>query len=83
LTVGEVKMISQLNFNKTKRLSSRELEVLQLLAEGLTNKELSDTLSISQNTTRNHVSNIYAKLKLDNRVQLALYALKSGISRGL
>ena len=50
-------------------LSTREVEVLELISKGLTNKEISDTLFISLNTTKSHISNIYSKLNTKNRVQ--------------
>src|SRR5581483_10013898 len=56
-------------------LSSRELQVLRLLARGLSNREIAERLSISEMTVRSHVSNILSKLHLNSRVQAALYAL--------
>jgi NarL family two-component system response regulator LiaR len=61
-------------------LTERELEVLQLLAKGMTNEEISTKLVISEVTVRTHVSHLLAKLHLANRVQATLYALKKGIS---
>jgi NarL family two-component system response regulator LiaR len=61
-------------------LTDRELQVLRLLAQGLTNLEIADTLVIGPGTVRTHVSNILAKLHLANRTQAALYALKEGIA---
>ena len=49
------------------------------MAQGLTNQEIADTLFVSEATVRTHVSNILAKLDLDNRTQAALYALREGI----
>jgi NarL family two-component system response regulator LiaR len=60
-------------------LTSREVEVLQLLAQGLENQEIAQQLKINNATTRTHVSNILSKLHLANRVQAALYALKNGL----
>jgi NarL family two-component system response regulator LiaR len=60
-------------------LTPREMETLQLVAQGLTNQEIADRLVISQRTVRNYVSNILGKLHLANRVQAALYALREGI----
>ncbi len=57
-------------FCKKSGLSERECEVLGLLIEGKNNKEIEDLLFISQNTVRNHVYNIYQKLKINSRVQL-------------
>ena len=59
-------------------LSTRELEVLQLVAKGLSNREISETLFISEHTVKSHLKNILSKLHLDNRVQLANYAFQQG-----
>jgi len=61
-------------------LSPRELQVLKLLAQGLTNQEIADRLVISEWTVRTHVRNILGKLHLANRTQAALYALREGIA---
>jgi len=61
-------------------LSPRELQVLKLLAQGLTNQEIADRLVISEWTVRTHVRNILGKLHLANRMQAALYALREGIA---
>jgi two-component system, NarL family, nitrate/nitrite response regulator NarL len=61
-----------------EELSAREKEVLQSLASGLTNKEIGNSLGIAENTVKNHLKNILAKLHLENRVQAATYALKKG-----
>ncbi|MGE7977382.1 response regulator [Psychrobacillus sp. NPDC093200] len=60
-------------------LSVRELEVLQLVAKGLSNKEISETLFISEHTVKSHLKNILSKLHLDNRVQLTSYAFQQGL----
>jgi two-component system, NarL family, nitrate/nitrite response regulator NarL len=62
-----------------EKLSPRELEVLQLLTEGRTNKEIGNKLSIAENTVKNHLKNILGKLHLENRVQAATFALEKGI----
>jgi NarL family two-component system response regulator LiaR len=61
-------------------LTEREIEVLQLVAEGHSNREISEQLTISEATVRTHVSNILAKLNLGSRTQAALYALRTGIA---
>jgi NarL family two-component system response regulator LiaR len=61
-------------------LSERELEVLRLLAQGKSNREIADQLFIAELTVRTHVSNILGKLHLANRTQAALYALKEGLA---
>ena len=60
-------------------LSPREGEVLQLIAEGATNKEIADSLFISENTVKTHLRNIMEKLHLANRSQAAAYAVKRGL----
>ena len=60
-------------------LTERELEVLKLIAQGLTNQEIAEKLVISERTVGNHVGSILEKLHLANRTQAALYALKEGI----
>ncbi len=60
-------------------LSERELEVLQLVAEGKGNHEIGETLFIGQSTVRNHISSILMKLQVDNRVQAAVRAVRDRI----
>ncbi len=60
-------------------LTPREKEVLQLLAAGLTNKEIGIRLDIAENTVKNHLKNILAKLHLQNRVQAATLAIQKGM----
>ena len=55
-------------------LTERELEVLRLLAAGATNREIAETLVVSEGTVKNHVSNILSRLGLRDRIQAALYA---------
>ena len=62
-------------------LSERELEVLKLIAEGLSNAEISKRLFISEKTTKSHVSNILSKLHLADRTQAAVYAWREGVVR--
>ena len=57
-------------------LTKREQDVLKLIAQGLTNQSIADTLHIDEGTVRIHVSNILQKLNLENRTQAALYALR-------
>ena len=60
-------------------LTDREREVLQLLAQGLSNQEIANRLTISVKTVRNHVSNIYSKLQVVDRVQAIIRARDAGL----
>lgn len=61
---------------KDTLLSSREVEVLCYLAEGLCNKEIGTKMQISEKTVKNHVSNIFKKIDVSDRTQAAVYAIK-------
>ncbi len=63
-----------------KPLTERETMVLRLVAQGLTNQEIADKLTISEWTVRGHVRNLMGKLNLSNRTQAALYALREGLA---
>ncbi|NTU84169.1 MAG: response regulator transcription factor [Chloroflexales bacterium] len=58
------------------QLTPREMEVLRLIAKGKSNKEIADTLIVSEKTIKTHVSNILSKLHLADRTQAAIYALR-------
>ncbi|HSM72832.1 MAG TPA: response regulator transcription factor [Anaerolineales bacterium] len=60
-------------------LTERELDVLRLIAKGMTNSQIAENLVISENTVKGHVSNILSKLHLADRTQVAVYAWQSGI----
>ncbi|MDH5279264.1 MAG: helix-turn-helix transcriptional regulator, partial [Actinomycetota bacterium] len=60
-------------------LTSRETEVLRLLGEGLSNREIAGRLVISEHTAANHVRSILAKTGSDNRTQAAIYAAARGL----
>lgn len=60
-------------------LSAREIEILKLVANGMTNEEIGDRLSISSRTVGVHVTHILEKLGINNRTQAALFALRSGL----
>lgn len=61
-------------------LTEREVEVLKLVAQGLSNQEIAAKLVISERTVTTHVSNILGKLHLANRTQAALYAIREGLA---
>lgn len=67
--------------DKINSLTKREYEVLILIAEGLNNKDIADRLYISEKTVKNHVSNIFKKLDLNDRVQAAIFAYKNNIKK--
>jgi DNA-binding NarL/FixJ family response regulator len=60
-------------------LSDREIQVLKLIANGKDNAVIAGELHISPKTVKNHISNILMKLQIDNRIQAAVYAVRSGI----
>lgn len=64
-------------------LTERETDVLRLLAEGKSNKEIANQLSIGEKTVKTHVSNILSKLNVSSRTQAALYAARIGLVSGL
>jgi DNA-binding NarL/FixJ family response regulator len=60
-------------------LTSREVEILRMLAGGMANKQIAYRLKISEKTVRNHVSNMYEKLDIYDRAQAVLYAVRKGL----
>ena len=69
------------SINPFTGLSEREQEVLHMLAEGLSNKEIAEKLVLSDKTVKGHVSNILGKLHLADRTQAAVYAWREGMIR--
>jgi two-component system, NarL family, response regulator LiaR len=65
----------------TDPLTEREVEVLRLVAQGLSNDDIAAKLVVSERTVRTHVSHILDKLHLANRTQMALYAVREGIAK--
>ncbi|MEJ5201264.1 MAG: response regulator transcription factor [Anaerolineales bacterium] len=61
------------------QLTPREIEVLKLIAEGMSNKEIATHLLISEKTVKNHINNILSKLHLYDRTQATIYAIRTGI----
>jgi NarL family two-component system response regulator LiaR len=79
------KMLSELSSPPRKPLTpdpltARELDILRLIAQGRSNKEIAGQLMIAEDTVRSHVSNMLGKLHLASRTQAALYALREGIA---
>jgi two-component system response regulator DegU len=61
-------------------LSARETEIIRYIARGLSNKEISSELFLSERTVKNHISRIFSKLNVSARTQAAVYAIKSGLA---
>lgn len=72
----EFKHISKGNVPATT-LTPRELQVLRLVAHGMSNREIADELFISENTVKNHIRNILEKLQMKSRMEAAMYAVRS------
>jgi two-component system, NarL family, nitrate/nitrite response regulator NarL len=66
---------------ETPALTRRELEVLRLVADGISNKEIASTLFITEGTVKNHIHNALEKLQLENRTQAAAYIVRQGLGR--
>ena len=64
---------------RDERLTLRELEVLQLIAKGLSNQEIAQKLFLSEKTVKNHLTNIFRKIDVADRTQAVLYAIKNKI----
>ncbi len=77
--MGELQRASDLP-QTDEPLTEREMDVLRLVAQGMSNQEIAKKLVIGEGTVRTHVSNILAKLHLANRTQAALYALREGLT---
>ncbi|MBI3151391.1 MAG: response regulator transcription factor [Chloroflexi bacterium] len=78
LAAGNEKPAMSRAANPEDGLTDREQEVLQLIADGMNNRDIAAKLVISEKTVKTHVSNILAKLNLDDRTQAAIYALRHG-----
>ena len=86
------RLLSEIQNGATRRTSSpappegppvtrRELEILQLVAEGMSNKEIGKSLSITEGTVKNHVHNALEKLHMENRIQATAYVVRQGLGR--
>ena len=69
-----------LDKEKIEWLTKRELDVLRLISEGCSNKKISDELTISERTVKNHISHIFRKIDVEDRTQAAVFALRNKIS---
>ena len=65
--------------DKLNSLTSRELEVLVQVANGMFNKEIAINLNISERTVKNHISNIFKKIDVSDRTQAAVFAIKNNL----
>jgi DNA-binding NarL/FixJ family response regulator len=77
--VARAAMADQEQEPNIARLSSREREVLRLLAEGYANRDIATALNVAHKTVKNHVSNILSKLQSTSRTQAVIHALRRGI----
>jgi two-component system, NarL family, response regulator LiaR len=76
----KVKDVPQHPEHKLSDLTEREAAILRYLAQGASNQEIAEKLNVSEKTVRNRLSEIFSKLRLNNRTQAALYALREGIA---
>lgn len=74
---------TQINSEATKiaSLTDREREVIALICEGLQNRSVGERLSITETTVRHHLTSIFAKLGVDNRLELVIYAYRNGLAQ--
>ena len=77
--IHEINGAKGATFNPFTELTNREMEVLKLIARGMSNNEIANELFISENTVKGHVSNILSKLQLADRTQAAVYAWEQGL----
>lgn len=75
----ECQKISRIENERVDSLSQREYDILKLVASGLSNKAIADQLFISEKTVKNHLTQIFKKLEVTDRVQATLFAIRSGI----
>lgn len=69
-----------LDKEKIEWLTKRELDVLRLISEGCSNKKISDELTISERTVKNHISHIFKKIDVEDRTQAAVFAIRNKIN---
>ncbi|OEF98300.1 response regulator [Desulfuribacillus alkaliarsenatis] len=77
---GTQKLIQRMQLeSKQKELTDQEHEILNLIGEGMTNREIGEVLCLSEKTVRNYVSNVFSKLNFSNRSQAAVYAVRKNM----
>jgi two-component system, NarL family, response regulator LiaR len=79
--IQELQGVKRGALNPFAELTERELEILKLIATGMTNQEITTQLVISEHTVKGHVSNILSKLHLADRTQAAVFAWREGVVR--
>lgn len=67
------------DWERSNELTRRELEVVTMIGRGLKNKDIADTMHISEATVRHHLSSIYSKVGVDDRLNLVIYAFQKGL----
>ena len=72
-----------MQYGNVPRLTEREVEVLRLVAKGMSNKDIANELVIAENTVKNHVGNILEKLQLKSRMEAAMYAVREKLVDGV
>jgi len=80
MAVGGVRPVDT-NAARIATLTQREREVIALVDEGLKNKQISDRLSISETTVRHHLTSIFAKLRVESRLELAVFTHQHGLGK--
>jgi DNA-binding NarL/FixJ family response regulator len=77
---NQFKLLSEASEKQNREgLTDRELEILRLIAEGASNREIGDKLFLSEKTIKNYVTSIFQKLQMNDRTQAAVYALQHGL----
>ena len=75
----QAEMAAQWGASNSKQLTSREVEIVCCVSVGMRNAEIGERLSIAEATVKTHLNNIFQKLELRDRVELAVYALRHGM----
>lgn len=77
--VGELRRLSDNGGQGAEELSEKEIEIVRYVAAGMSNKEIADRLSYSEKTVKNYLSVVFQKLRLRDRTQVAIFALRRGL----